>query len=362
VESERGGALERSYLEGLEKMIEAVAILIRPDGSLPQIGDNDDGRFLIFSQYYRPRRDWRPLLALGAWLFRRPAWLSLAGDAWVEGAWVIGEPFLSWRASLPPPEPFPGFRSHAFPGGGIYQLGAGGVQLVVDAGPIGQRNNGSHAHNDTLAFDLYALGREVLPDRGTGTYAADLAQRNRFRSTGAHNGVQVDGEEINPFPQEPFRLVPADSPRVVRWSVGKPGAYLSAEHVGYRRLPSGVTHRRSLLMNSPRGSFQVEDRFEGKGRHRFLASFHLAPGWQVVPAQDGWTARSQDGGAILRFLWKRSPNGYRMRVEDDLHSPSYGVTHQATTVRIGWEGAVPCRLRYELTVLRADSEASPMLS
>jgi uncharacterized heparinase superfamily protein len=355
IESERGGSLPPVYLDRLQTMIEAVAILVRPDGTLPQIGDNDDGRFLIVSQYHRSRRDWRPLLALGAALFRRPDWLSLSGDAWVEAAWVLGDSFLRWRDSLRAPAGIPGFRSHAFPGGGIYQLGNGEIQMVVDAGSIGQRDNGSHAHNDTLAFDLYALGREVLPDRGTGAYTPDLSQRNRFRSTRAHNGLEVDGQEINPFPQEPFRLIPADRPRVVRWRTGERCAYLRAEHVGYMRLPSGVIHRRSIFLNFLTGVFHIEDRLEGKSRHRFLASFHLAPASTVSQEGKGWTARGQDGRPILHFLWCSSPPGMRMRVEDDLHSPSYGVTTKARTVRMEWEGEVPCRLRYELRIPLKDT-------
>lgn len=348
--SEKGGSFPRPYMERLETMLEAVAILIRPDGTLPQIGDNDDGRFLIVSQYHRPRRDWRPLLALGAWLYRRAEWLASAGDAWVEGAWVLGEPFLRWRRSLPAPSAAAGFRCHAFPEAGVYQLGAGGVQMVVDAGSVGQRNNGSHAHNDTLAFDLFAFGREVLPDRGTGTYASDLSMRNRFRSTAAHNTLQVDGEEMNPFPDEPYRLIPADSPRVLRWRVGNAYAYLRAEHAGFRRLPAAVVHVRSILFDRRKGSFQIEDRLEGKGRHRFRAGFHLAPGWSVEAGEAGWTARSPEEGPILRLLWKRLPENARVDVEDDLHSPSYGVTLGAPTVRTEWEGAAPCRIRYVLTM------------
>jgi len=355
LESERGGAFPGPYLETLEKMIEAVAILIRPDGTLPQVGDNDDGRFLIFSQYHRPRRDWRPLLALGAYLFRRSEWLLLAGDAWVEGAWVLGRPFLAWRDSLRALDVSPGFRCHAFRHAGIYQLGAGSIQMVVDAGGIGQRNNGSHAHNDTLAFDLYAFGLEVLPDRGTGLYASDLSLRNRFRSTRAHNVLQVDDEEINPFPDEPFRLIPEDAPRVLRWRSRERYAYLRAEHQGYRRLPAGVVHRRSVLMNRSSSNIQIEDRLDGNGRHRCLASFHLAPGWSVTSGHEGWTARSHERGLILNFLWKRSPEGRRTWVEDDLHSPSYGVTQRARTVRVEWEGDVPCRLHYEMTLACLES-------
>jgi uncharacterized heparinase superfamily protein len=353
--SENGGSFAEPYLAKLERMIEAVAILIRPDGTLPQIGDNDDGRFLVFSQYHRRRRDWRPLLALGAYFFRRPRWLFLAGDAWVEGAWVLGEPFLRWRDSLGAPDDFPGFVCHAFPRGGVYQLGAGNIQMVVDAGSVGQRNNGSHAHNDTLAFDLYAFGKEVLPDRGTGVYASDLALRNCFRSTRAHNVLQVDGEEINPFPEEPFRLIPADFPRVLRWRSGQRYAYLRAEHLGYRRLASGVLHRRTIFLDKLKGTYRVEDRLEGRGRHRFLASLHLAPGWSISQGDEGWTARSHDGGVILNFLWKRRPESGQIRVEDDLHSNSYGLMEKSQVVRTEWEGDVPCRVSFELALLHGES-------
>jgi len=213
---------------------------------------------------------------------------------------------------------------------------------------VGQGGNGGHAHNDTLAFDLYAFGREVLPDRGTGTYTPDLALRNRLRSTRAHNTLAVDGEEINPLPPEAFRLIGADAPRALRWRCGEHWAYLQAEHHGYGRLPGGVIHRRSFLMDRKRGTFQIEDRLLGEGVHRIQLSFHLAPGWSVLPEERGWTARCAAGGGALRVVWSRLPSPGSLRVEEDHHSPSYGVARPAATVRFEWEGPVPCRLRYAL--------------
>jgi uncharacterized heparinase superfamily protein len=364
--AEKGSPFPDPYLKRVESMVDAVATFIRPDGTLPQIGDNDDGRFLIVSQYHRNRRDWRPLLSLGSYFFRRPEWLPLAGDAWVEGAWLLGDGFLRWRASSDPSSGTarsaftssagsaavsPGFRCRAFPEAGIYQLGALDVQMVVDAGGVGQGNNGGHAHNDTLAFDLYACGEEVLPDRGTGAYTPDLKQRDRFRSTLAHNTIQVDESEINPFPDEPFRLIPADTPRALGWRQRERYACLRVEHHGYARLPAGVVHRRAILLDRARRAFEIEDRLIGKGRHRFVASFHLAPGWSATTTEDGFTARSERSDRALRLVWKRRPAGSRVQVEADLHSPSYGVTREALTVRIRWEGEAPARLRYTLEVL-----------
>ncbi len=346
--SEKGDPFPPDYLSRLDKMLAAVAALIRPDGTLPQIGDNDDGRFLIFSQYHRPRRDWRPLMALGGYLFRRADWLALSGDAWVEGAWVIGEPFLRWREGLPASSGVPPFRSCSFPEAGIYQLAAGPVSMVVDAGGVGQGGNGGHAHNDTLAFDLYAFGEEILPDRGTGTYTPDLGVRNRFRSTGAHNTIRVDGQEINPFPEEPFRLIPVDSPRVLRWRAGSRTVYLSAEQNGYRRLPSPLVHRRRILLDSTRRIFRVGDHFEGRGRHRFEASYHLAPGWTAGLDENGWSAHRNGEKLGLRLRWVHPPPRARARVEEDLHSPSYGVIEPACAIRIEWEDEAPCGLTYEL--------------
>ena len=120
-------------------------------------------------------------------------------------------------------------------------------------------------------------------------------------------------------------------------------------------MTPGVIHRRSVLMDLATGSVRVEDRVEGEGRHSFLASLHLAPGWSVIPANDGWTAHGPDGASSLRFRWIRPPERCRMRVEDDLHSPSYGVIRKASTVRVEWAGDAPVRVRYELVTAGADS-------
>lgn len=79
------------YMERLEKMLEFVLYYTKPDGTAPQIGDNDDGRLHILSDYGDwDKRDHRHLLATGASLFGRSDFKQ-AGGLCEEGFWLLGE-------------------------------------------------------------------------------------------------------------------------------------------------------------------------------------------------------------------------------------------------------------------------------
>ena len=63
--------------------------VLRPDGRVPQIGDADDGRVHIFSNYGRWQpQDARHLLAPAAAMFNEPQWWR-GDDEWAgwETAW-----------------------------------------------------------------------------------------------------------------------------------------------------------------------------------------------------------------------------------------------------------------------------------
>ena len=54
----------------------------------------------------------------------------------------------------------------------------------------------SHQHADLGHVSIEYDGQWVVVDPGTGTYNGPLEIRNAFRTSGAHNGVRVDGSEI----------------------------------------------------------------------------------------------------------------------------------------------------------------------
>jgi len=84
------------YMNRLERMVEFVMYYTKPDGTAPQIGDNDDGRLHILTNYGNwNRADHRYLLSVGAVLFKRRDFKEAAGEFHEEAFWLLGEEDLN---------------------------------------------------------------------------------------------------------------------------------------------------------------------------------------------------------------------------------------------------------------------------
>ncbi|MBX9034075.1 heparinase II/III family protein [Gordonibacter massiliensis (ex Traore et al. 2017)] len=80
-----------------------------------------------------------------------------------------------------------------FPDAGYFKLYDGDIAVMFDAGEPGPDYMLGHAHCDCLSYELSYRGSPVVVNSGTYAYQSEL--RSYFRSTAAHNTVQVDGEE-----------------------------------------------------------------------------------------------------------------------------------------------------------------------
>jgi len=212
-----GEELGAEYRGRLLRMIEFVAGYSRPDGSVPQWGDNDDGRLLPLDGYAARRpNDHRHLLALGGRLFDRHDFSSAGQGREVEACWLLD----SVRTGA-----FPATAadsSRAFPDSGCYVLRKHDLHAFAPCGAVGSSGLGSHSHNDLFALIVWAAGVEWITDPGTGCYTRDPELRNRLRSTAAHATLQLGRREQNDFgrgPDELFRLTERARPRVDVWSM-----------------------------------------------------------------------------------------------------------------------------------------------
>ncbi|HZA52358.1 MAG TPA: alginate lyase family protein, partial [Myxococcaceae bacterium] len=230
-------------------------------GLAPQIGDNDSGRALALAD--RPSLEHAYLATLGAVLFRDARLKSNGAELCDEAAWLYGSGGLhAFRALTAQAEP----SSFTSPQGGIHVLRGAGAVVTAVAGPQGQRGAGGHSHNDKLSFELHLDGEPVIVDPGSPVYARDPAQRNAYRSTAAHNCVEVDGEEQAEIdPSRLFALPEGAYARVDRFETSPELDILEGSHSGYRRLGAGLLVRRALTLDKRSRALRVHDTVEGEG-------------------------------------------------------------------------------------------------
>lgn len=292
----------------LEKMLEFVMYYTKPDGTVPFIGDGDNGRLVRLKAWDSPEREWidhRYLLAIGAVLFDRKDFAQAAGDQWEEVVWLLGHEAERYfqetnaRASLPIC-----LESRAFSDGGIFVIRDDGLHLTVDAGWNGQNGHGGHAHNDVLSYELFVHRQTWIIDPGTYIYTGDYEARQNFRSTVAHNTIQVDDEEQNRCKaSEPFSIINDACPVILRWCVSDATVILVAEHYGYKRLQPPVVHRREFCLDIATRQLTICDYISGTGQHKLNARW-LFPSTLDTQISSFGVILQDDQGNDMVIRWK----------------------------------------------------------
>lgn len=241
--------------------------ICKPNGFVPQIGDNDSGRFMKVLPRWRERSigddttlveehlDHTDLVRLIDGLFGSPA--SSDGEQSFEATMVanLARSPIRVPAGIDPralpakretqPRPIgqrivwrfiPGraglrrqLEVEEFPCFGLYVMRSQLLYLAIRCGPVGQRGNGGHAHNDQLSIEL-SIGREDwIVDPGTYVYTPLPKERNRYRSVEAHFAPRLPGLEPAPLNHGLFRLPEMTRASCIRFG---PDGFLGV-HYGY---------------------------------------------------------------------------------------------------------------------------------
>jgi hypothetical protein len=219
------------YLNLIEKMCEVPMKLAFPDGTTPQFGDAWTGNP---GQYYERLKDW-------ARLFEREDFLFVA----TEGR----------EGSMPEATAF------ALKESGLYSMRSGwdkgAICLVLKCGPDG----GGHSQPDNGTFELYAGGRNLMPDSGSFIYSGDPENRAWFRQTKVHQTLTLDGANA------------AYDPKLLLWKPGDDHDILVVENQSYPEL----AHRRSVIFVD-KSYFVIIDEAIGTAIGQLDLNFQLAPG------------------------------------------------------------------------------------
>jgi hypothetical protein len=328
-----GSALSEHAWQRLAAMVDSGAALLDERLRPPRQGDGDDGRALQLDAPAGSR--WASLLALGAELFGALTWWPSASpdarSALIGG--LAGQPReVAGR---------PRRRPVQFPDAGMTLLLArGGAEPEIwcrcDGGPHGYLSIAAHAHADALAVEVRYGGVDVLADPGTYCYHGEPAWRSYFRSTIAHNTVEVDGRCQSASGGPFLWLRHANGQELDVLDVGDVVEWM-AEHDGYRSLARPATHRRCVRLDRACRSIDIVDEIDG-GCHDVRVAFHLGP--DVTADLHGdraflrWPGAATPGTATLELAGQLRWSAHRGETKPILgwYSPGLGIRTPSCTL------------------------------
>lgn len=216
------------------------------------------------------------------------------------------------------------------PYGGFAKAEAKRTQLVVDGSLPPQTPAGAGAHASTGAFELSA-GRHRLVMNCGPAFGQSKGWQQAARTSAAHSMAVVDDRSLMTFHDPGSRVgqligsVRDNGPDTVSLSRDEiDGATLiDVSHDGWR-ADFGLSHRRSLYLDSTGGDLRGEDVFEGDGSAQgvpLTIRFHLNPSLAVSttgggstvlinpPTGPGWSFKARGGDIQLEDTMLFIDNG-----------------------------------------------------
>jgi Heparinase II/III-like protein/Heparinase II/III N-terminus len=257
----------------LYRMFDVVAATVDTKVRGPRQGDGDGGSVLVLDP--PPAQGWSGLLAIGESAFESPGW-------WPKVTPTVTSTLLATMLGHRPAARSERRESHYADSGLtiLRSIPSDGDEIWCrcDAGPHGFLSIAAHAHADALAVEVRHDGIDVLADPGTYCYHGEPGWRSYFRSTLAHNTIEVDGRDQSTsggaflwtrHAQSHLDDLESDPHGdVVAWS---------AQHDGYLTLTPPLSHRRAVRLASHDRRIEIVDSLETAGRHSIRLAFHLGP-------------------------------------------------------------------------------------
>jgi hypothetical protein len=280
-----GEPLSSQTWERIGRMLDAAAAVIDVAGGAPRQGDGDEGRGLVVDD---PELDpWAVVLGVGARLLGPLDW-------WPATRPSVAAALLGGARRSRSIRDRPARRPDRFDDAGLILLrtrpGEGPeIWCRCDSGPHGFLSIAAHAHADALSLEVRHDGVEILADPGTFCYHGDPEQRQWYRSTAAHNTLELAGLDQSES-GGPFLWLTQATTRTLECHVEDRGARRwVGEHDGYRRLRVPAVHRRAVTLDPDERLLTVVDSLDRAGQVPLRLSWHLGP--DVAAELDGATAR-----------------------------------------------------------------------
>jgi hypothetical protein len=209
------------------------------------------------------------------------------------------------------------------------------IELMFDHGPLGYLSIAAHGHADALSLTLFIDGEPVLVDPGTWLYGSGGVWRDWFRSTPAHNTLNIKGESQSIISGK-FNWSHKAAAALTE-VVPEPDWSLRARHDGYQGRFAAL-HQRTVARRED--GILVTDQLIGKAQNAEIV-FQLAAG--ITARQDGnivTLLRNDEALLTIRFPDPAIEirTGGEHPGQGGWVSPRFGERQPAP--RIAWRGTV----------------------
>ena len=331
-----GNDLPPEVWQRLARSFDAAAALLDVTGKPPRQGDGDEGRALVVDD--PDEASWTGLLGWGARVVGSRPW-------WPEPRPTVVGAALGSLLVMPRDVPDrAAARPRSFVGAGMTFLstdpGRGPeIWCRCDGGPLGFLSIAAHGHADALSVEVRHDGVEVLVDPGTYCYHGEPDWRSYFRSTRAHNTLELDltsqARDGGPFLWS--TAVPVDP--VIQSGLDDDVSTWAARHHGYGRLSGKPVHERTVRLEKAARRLVVMDRVRAGGGHEMRLHFHAGPAVAVALDEARailtWTGADGDQRrASLTLPAELTWSAHRGETDPILgwYSPRFGFRQPITTL------------------------------
>jgi Heparinase II/III-like protein/Heparinase II/III N-terminus len=314
----------RPFSADMRSRLHAAALHLRTimddSGSVPRVGDDDEGRVLV-SRLRREDRYVASVLAFVArWLGDR-ALQPPSSDPHLRDQFAVAMQSEGAQSASTPADSVDVGKGPAVPVLKVFPYGGytiartatqrGTLVTMFDHGPLGFGPIAAHGHADALAIWLHWGDEPILVDAGTYLYHSGGPDRDFFRGTRVHNTLELEGADQSII-AGPFNWSRHARSRIVERTDNS----VTAEHDGYARR-FGVIHRRRVAFEQ--NGLVIDDWLFGnptKVAMRWSMGFLLGPG--LVLRLDGACAaiEAASGRALTlrlanqRLSWLVTPHSY----------------------------------------------------
>ncbi|MBN1640981.1 MAG: alginate lyase family protein [Anaerolineae bacterium] len=257
----------------LVKSAEYLMALVKPDLTLPMVGDADRNAL-------RARRA-DVALYEGMNLTTDPVDLNELRAFFRVMADLTGREDFRYFATCRREGAPPAQVDYSLPDAGFHVTRTGWGEhdsyLLVTGTNLERGESRAHSHDDAAHVELQVAGEDVLIDTGRFIYSNSAWHdwRAYFSSSQAHNTLGVDDHAMGDVPGTSARI------RCVRtwchrFEPGPEVDLVEVSHNGYASMADPVFHLRRVIAFKP-GVWLIDDVLTGVGDHVYRLSFNLAP-------------------------------------------------------------------------------------